>query len=111
MFYRTTLREIDEKCNLLCLTTPEFRSQPWLALGAAVWFIGTLGNFYHHWLLMRLRSNSNAADQFKYKVPRGGLFPYVCCPHYLTELISWPGTEHLAMVQGKGQLIDTKLER
>merc|ERR1712187_646778 len=77
----------DDSCGLFCLSKPQFRSPPFVALGATIWLIGTLGNFYHHWLLPRLRSDSNAANQFKYKVPRGGLFWYVCCPHYLMELI------------------------
>jgi hypothetical protein len=27
----------------------------------------------------------------RYKVPTRGLFRFVCCPHYLFELVSWMG--------------------
>lgn len=91
MFYRSSLRVEDASCGFLCLSKPQYRSQPLLVIGVSVWLIGTVGNFYHHWLLMRLRSNSNAEEKFKYRVPRGGLFGLVCCPHYFTELVSWAG--------------------
>ena len=39
-------------------------------------------------LLANLRKND--ADK-RYKVPKGGLFPLLCCPHYTCELVAWAG--------------------
>lgn len=53
------------------------------------------GNYYHHYLLANLRKPGDKS----YKVPSGGLFEYVACPHYLFEIITWIGmaiiTQHL----------------
>lgn len=53
------------------------------------------GNFYHHKLLADLRKNS-----LDYFIPKGGLFDYVVCPHYLFEILTWLGiallSRHLA---------------
>ncbi|KAL3796414.1 hypothetical protein HJC23_004211 [Cyclotella cryptica] len=57
-------------------------------VGSTIFAIGLLGNFYHHYLLAKLRS-SNAKS--KYVAPKGGLFEYVACPHYLFELVGWLG--------------------
>lgn len=55
--------------------------------GVLVYVIGICGNFYHHYLLSELRGNEGEKE---YKIPRGGLFDLVICPHYLFEiLIFW----------------------
>ncbi|KAL3808728.1 hypothetical protein ACHAXA_010894 [Cyclostephanos tholiformis] len=60
--------------------------------GVAIFAIGIAGNFYHHYLLARLRSGNNGSTESKkYVAPRGGLFAYVATPHYLFELIGWLG--------------------
>ncbi|XP_054787883.1 uncharacterized protein LOC129293800 [Prosopis cineraria] len=56
-------------------------------LGIALFLIGITGNFYHHYILSKLREN----DQKEYKIPKGGLFGLVICPHYLFELIGLYG--------------------
>lgn len=56
-------------------------------LGFALWCVGVGLNFHHHVLLAHLRK----PGEREYKLPRGGLFPYVACPHYLAELIGWIG--------------------
>ncbi|PPS03344.1 hypothetical protein GOBAR_AA17323 [Gossypium barbadense] len=38
------------------------------------------GNFYHHYLLSKLRTNGDK----EYKIPKGGLFELAICPHYLS---------------------------
>ncbi|CAN6196932.1 unnamed protein product [Urochloa humidicola] len=63
--------------------------------GVLVFAAGLAGNFYHHLLLSRLRSGGGAGDSKGYKIPRGGLFELVVCPHYLFEIIGFVG---LAMV-------------
>ena len=64
--------------------------------GLALFAIGQLGNLYHHWLLARLRDKDTkmpSKDDRKraYKVPEGGLFPFIAMPHYLFELVAWLG--------------------
>jgi 3-oxo-5-alpha-steroid 4-dehydrogenase 1 len=66
---------------------PELR--PALIAGAGIFLVGQAINFYHHLLLARLRP-AGAVGQ-GYRVPQGGLFRWVACPHYLGEIISWVG--------------------
>lgn len=58
----------------------------WVA-GVALWAVGAAINIGHHILLARLRS----PGQTDYVLPRGGLFRWVACPHYLGEIIGWFG--------------------
>ncbi|KAL7540639.1 hypothetical protein ACHAXR_010269 [Thalassiosira sp. AJA248-18] len=62
-----------------------------MAIGAILFATGIVGNFYHHYLLAKLRSASNEDAKRKYVAPSGGLFSYVATPHYLFELIGWLG--------------------
>jgi very-long-chain enoyl-CoA reductase len=55
--------------------------------GIALFLIGIIGNFYHHYLLSKLRGKGEK----EYKIPKGGLFDYVICPHYLFEIIAFYG--------------------
>ena len=59
----------------------------WSYLGIALFVIGFISNFYQHKVLADLRK-----DSLEYKIPRGGLFEYVVCPHYLFEVITWLGS-------------------
>ena len=65
--------------------------------GLLIFLAGMWINFYHHLLLARLRKGDNK----EYTIPRGGLFRYVTCPHYLGEIIAWLGyaimSKHLAV--------------
>ncbi|MBA0716142.1 hypothetical protein Golax_015001 [Gossypium laxum] len=55
--------------------------------GILLFSIGIIGNFYHHYLLSKLRSQGPNKE---YKIPKGGLFGFVICPHYLFEvLVFW----------------------
>ncbi|OEL22684.1 hypothetical protein BAE44_0016297 [Dichanthelium oligosanthes] len=58
--------------------------------GLLVFAVGITGNFYHHYLLSRLRDGGGGDDK-GYKIPRGGLFELVACPHYLFEIIGFFG--------------------
>jgi len=60
-----------------------------IKIGTSLFAIGIAGNFYHHYILARLRSKSKTEP--KYFPPKGGLFEYVAAPHYLFELIGWLG--------------------
>lgn len=59
---------------------------PLFSLGIILFLVGISGNFYHHKLLADLRKESTG-----YFIPKGGLFRYVICPHYLFEIIGWVG--------------------
>ncbi|MFQ6655560.1 hypothetical protein Gotur_026069 [Gossypium turneri] len=56
-------------------------------LGIALFLIGISGNFYHHYLLSKLRTKGDK----DYKIPKGGLFELVICPHYLFEILEFLG--------------------
>lgn len=62
-----------------------------MALGTTLFAVGIAGNFYHHILLARLRTEPGSSSLKKYVAPRGGLFSFVAAPHYLFELIGWLG--------------------
>ncbi|WCJ19168.1 3-oxo-5-alpha-steroid 4-dehydrogenase family protein [Euphorbia peplus] len=55
--------------------------------GIVLFLIGISGNLYHHYLLSKLRSNKDK----EYKIPKGGLFNLVICPHYLFEITGFWG--------------------
>jgi steroid 5-alpha reductase family enzyme len=61
--------------------------EPWVAVGLAVWFFGLGLNLYHHLLLSKLRRSG----ELDYTLPRGGLFRWAACPHYLGEILGWWG--------------------
>ncbi len=58
-----------------------------LVVGLAIWTVGQLLNYWHHRLLANLRKPGETG----YKLPRGGLFRFVACPHYFAEVIAWVG--------------------
>ncbi|KAL1828092.1 hypothetical protein ACET3Z_006504 [Daucus carota] len=55
--------------------------------GLTIFLVGVVGNFYHHYLLSKLRKEGEK----QYKIPRGGLFHLVICPHYLFEILGFVG--------------------
>lgn len=55
--------------------------------GIVLFLVGICGNFYHHCLLSKLRGK----DEKEYKIPRGGLFGLVICPHRPFEIIGLSG--------------------
>lgn len=56
-------------------------------LGVVIFIVGISGNFYHHYLLSKLREKGDKG----YKLPKGGLFDLVICPHYLFEILAFLG--------------------
>lgn len=56
-------------------------------IGIVLFLVGIVGNFYHHHLLASLRTKSDKG----YKIPKGGLFGLVTCPHYLFEIFIFLG--------------------
>lgn len=55
--------------------------------GLMIFLVGEAGNFYSHLLLRQLRPEGSV----RRAIPRGFLFDYVSCPHYLFEIVSWCG--------------------
>lgn len=55
--------------------------------GTVMFLVGIIGNFYHHYLLSKLRKEGEK----QYKIPYGGLFNLVICPHYLFEILGFIG--------------------
>ncbi|XP_058216029.1 steroid 5-alpha-reductase DET2-like [Rhododendron vialii] len=55
--------------------------------GVVIFLVGISGNFYHHYLLSKLREKGDRG----YKLPKGGLFNLVLCPHYLFEILAFWG--------------------
>uniref|UniRef100_A0ACD5UNP0 Uncharacterized protein n=1 Tax=Avena sativa TaxID=4498 RepID=A0ACD5UNP0_AVESA len=60
-----------------------------LYVGVLLFTVGIAGNFYHHYLLSKLRKGGN--NENGYKIPKGGLFELVTCPHYLFEITGFFG--------------------
>ncbi|XP_047329821.1 steroid 5-alpha-reductase DET2-like [Impatiens glandulifera] len=56
-------------------------------MGVALFVVGLLGNLYHHIILSTLRKEGEKV----YKIPEGGLFGVVVCPHYLFEILGFWG--------------------
>ncbi len=76
---------------------PLMREMDTLAyVGLGIFIVSEGLNFFHHQILSNLRR-----DTMAYVVPRGALFEWVTCPHFLFEIIAWLGLfllfRHLAM--------------
>ncbi|KAL3523701.1 hypothetical protein ACH5RR_016535 [Cinchona calisaya] len=61
--------------------------------GISLFLLGISGNFYHHFLLSKLRSQGGDKQ---YKIPQGGLFNLVICPHYLFEILGFIGVSFIS---------------
>ncbi|EYU38075.1 hypothetical protein ABFS82_06G158100 [Erythranthe guttata] len=56
-------------------------------IGVPLFLVGIGGNFYHHFLLSKLRTGAEK----QYKIPQGGFFSLVICPHYFFEILGFFG--------------------
>ncbi|KAL9247924.1 hypothetical protein vseg_021301 [Gypsophila vaccaria] len=61
-------------------------------VGVGLFLLGIVGNFYHHFILSTLRSTGEK----DYKIPKGGLFNLVICPHYFFEVLGFVGISCIA---------------
>ncbi|XP_040991611.1 3-oxo-5-alpha-steroid 4-dehydrogenase 2-like [Juglans microcarpa x Juglans regia] len=61
--------------------------------GILLFLVGISGNFYHHFLLSKLRREEGDKE---YRIPKGGLFNLVICPHYLFEIIDLLGISFIS---------------
>lgn len=60
--------------------------------GVVLFLLGIGGNLYHHYILSNLRGKGEK----EYKIPKGGLFDLVLCPHYLFEVLGFVGVSCIA---------------
>jgi 3-oxo-5-alpha-steroid 4-dehydrogenase 1 len=67
--------------DITWLTDPRF------IIGAVVFLYGFYLNITSDNILLNLRKPGETG----YKIPQGGMFKYVSCPHYLGEMIEWAG--------------------
>ncbi|KAI7841967.1 hypothetical protein COHA_004494 [Chlorella ohadii] len=58
--------------------------------GAALFLAGNALQWHSHWLLARLGGKAKGRGP-TYKIPRGGAFELVSCPHYLGEVVIYAG--------------------
>lgn len=77
--------------QFLAREIPEPAVDLWFA-GLVLFIVGMAGNFYHHYLLSKLRKEGEK----EYKIPKGGLFDLVICPHYLFEIIDLFGISFMS---------------
>ena len=66
---------------------PEWLYDPRFLLGMGLFIAGLAINITSDNILITLR----ASGETGYKIPQGGLFRYVSCPHYLGECMEWIG--------------------
>lgn len=63
--------------------------EPGRSVGLGLFVAGSLAQSHSHYVLANLRRGP--ADCNDYKLPRGGLFEVVSCPHYLAEIVLYGG--------------------
>lgn len=67
-------------------------SDPRFIIGMSIYAFGYLMNLHSDNIVRNLRSKAEVESGEKvYRIPRGGLFKYVTCPAYFTELLSFLG--------------------
>lgn len=72
--------------------TPDWLTDPRFLAGLVVYYASYGLNIHSDGVLRDLRTREEvAAGAHVYRVPRGGLFRWVSCPSYLTELTAWAG--------------------
>ncbi|MCY4044020.1 MAG: DUF1295 domain-containing protein, partial [Cellvibrionales bacterium] len=72
--------------------TNEWFTDPRFIIGMAIYAFGYLMNLHSDNIIRNLRSKKEVAEGTKvYRIPQGGLFKYVSCPSYFTELLSFLG--------------------
>ncbi|KAJ0232596.1 3-oxo-5-alpha-steroid 4-dehydrogenase family protein [Hirschfeldia incana] len=59
--------------------------------GVVMFVVGIVGNLYHHVLLAKLRTEGEGGGKKEYKIPKGGLFGAIICPHYMFEILVFWG--------------------
>ncbi len=72
--------------------TNSWFTDPRFIIGMSIYAFGYVMNLHSDNIIRNLRSKEEVANGTKvYRIPQGGLFKYVSCPSYLTELLSFLG--------------------
>lgn len=72
--------------------TDAWLTDPRFLVGLAVYYASFAVNLYSDAILRNLRTREEVdAGKKVYRIPYGGLFRYVTCPSYLSELTGWLG--------------------
>ncbi len=80
------ISHLSEHLNNAWLTDPRF------IIGLAIYLTGFILNVQSDTIIRNLRSKEEVERGDKvYRIPQGGLFRYVSCPSYFTELLSFLG--------------------
>ena len=78
-------------CRLGGYTTA-WLADPRFVSGCLVYYAALAANIHADAVTRSLRSQAEAAAGLRvYRIPQGGLFEFVSCPAYLTELLAWGG--------------------
>lgn len=70
-----------------CVRSDNEIYQPHFIIGCVIFIVGWYINYQSDLILIRLRGPKDTG----YKIPRGGMFEYVCCAHYFGEIVEWIG--------------------
>jgi 3-oxo-5-alpha-steroid 4-dehydrogenase 1 len=65
----------------------EWLTDPRFLAGAPIFLAGFLGNLHSDQILFNLRRPGETG----YRIPRGGLYRFVSCPNYFSEIVEWCG--------------------
>ena len=72
--------------------TDAWFSDPRFIVGMGIYIFGYVMNLHSDHVIRTLRSKEEVASGEKvYRIPEGGLYRYITCPSYFTELISFTG--------------------
>ncbi len=67
--------------------SPSWLTDPRFIAGSVIFVTAFIGNLYSDAKLRNLRKPGETG----YKIPYGGLFTYISCPNYFTEIMEWVG--------------------
>ena len=90
--------EISEEILTTTQRQPLMSDEPQVIIGVILCLFAQMQQYRHHMILAEIRLRRNEEKKLepgsaatksvqKYHIPRGGLFQYVSCPHYLAEIL------------------------
>jgi 3-oxo-5-alpha-steroid 4-dehydrogenase 1 len=72
--------------------TTDWLTDPRFLVGFLIYYASLAANIHSDAILRNLRTKDEVASGARvYRIPQGGLFRFVTCPSYLTELLAWAG--------------------
>lgn len=58
-----------------------------ITLAVIVFLVASITQFQTHTILANLRKNKPKSSKNQHYIPYGGLFQYISCPHYFSEIL------------------------